>query len=68
VSNNHFKPLGFQMVVCSSRLSSGAERQMTSGCSTRAPVIRSRSERITVVVSDNFPLGKLFVPRICCTF
>jgi len=23
---------------------------------------------ITVVVSDNFPLGKLFVPRICYTF
>jgi len=22
----------------------------------------------TVVVSDNFPLGKLFVPRICCLF
>jgi len=52
VSNNHFKPLGFQMVVCSSRLLSGAERQMTSGCSTRAPVIRSRSERITVEYSQ----------------
>lgn len=23
---------------------------------------------ITVVVSDNFPLGKLFVPRTCCVF
>jgi len=34
------------LVVRSSRLLSGAERQMTSGCSTRAPVIRSRSERI----------------------
>jgi len=42
------------MVACSSRLLSGAVRQMTSGCSTRAPVIRSRSERITTVLRNSF--------------
>jgi len=60
-----FENLFSDGVVRSSRLLSGAVRQMTSGCSTRAPVVRSRSERTTFVVSDNFPLGKLFVPRIC---
>jgi len=30
-----------------SRLLSGAMRQMTSVCSARAPVVRSRSERTT---------------------
>jgi len=43
-----FENLFSWMAVRFSRLLSGAERQMTSGCSTRAPVIRSRSERITV--------------------
>jgi len=48
------KPLGFPMVARSSRLLSGAKRQVTSGGSATLPLSRMRSVRDNYLFNEHY--------------